>query len=83
MKACINRLPENAEGSNLVAWPARLNEPPKRLQSVEMDAYMAKNELFKAETRFWDEIISGYVRVYRWKKMRLRNMMDMRAGFGG
>lgn len=83
LKACISRLPDNGEASNLVAWPARLNEPTKRLQSVEMDAFMAKNELFKAETRFWDDIISGFIRVYRWRKMRLRNVMDMRAGFGG
>ncbi|XP_078179278.1 putative methyltransferase PMT11 [Carex rostrata] len=83
LKACISRLPDNGEASNLVTWPARLNEPTKRLQSVEMDAYMAKNELFKAETRFWDDIISGFIRVFKWRKMRLRNVMDMRAGFGG
>ncbi|KAJ4751196.1 S-adenosyl-L-methionine-dependent methyltransferases superfamily protein [Rhynchospora pubera] len=83
LKACISRIPENGEGSNLVAWPARLNEPPKRLQSVDMDAYMSKNELFKAETRFWNEIISGLIHIYQWRKMRLRNVMDMRAGFGG
>lgn len=48
-----------------------------------MDAYISKNELFKAETRFWNDIIEGYVRVFHWKKLKLRNVMDMRAGFGG
>ncbi|KAG1371739.1 putative methyltransferase PMT11 [Cocos nucifera] len=83
LKACISQLPESEYGANITAWPARLNEPPQRLQGVEMDAYIAKNELFTAETRYWNDIISGYIRVFRWKKMNLRNVMDMRAGFGG
>jgi hypothetical protein len=41
-------------------------EPPKRLQGVEMDAYSSKNELFKAETKFWEDIIDGYIRVFKW-----------------
>lgn len=83
LKACISQLPDSEYGANITAWPARLNEPPRRLHGVEMDAYIAKNELFTAETRYWNDIISGYSRVFRWKKMNLRNVMDMRAGFGG
>ncbi|GJN17179.1 hypothetical protein PR202_gb04229 [Eleusine coracana subsp. coracana] len=83
LKACISRLPENGEGATLARWPARLMEPPKRLQGVQMDAYSSKNELFKAETKFWDDIIEGYIRVFKWRKFKLRNVMDMRAGFGG
>ncbi|XP_073009519.1 probable methyltransferase PMT11 [Typha latifolia] len=83
LKACISRLPDNGDGLNFALWPSRLNEPPKRLQGVEMDAFIAKNELFKAETRFWNDIIASYIRVFHWKKMKLRNVMDMRAGFGG
>ncbi|XP_020240976.1 probable methyltransferase PMT11 [Asparagus officinalis] len=83
LKPCISQLPENGYGTNLTAWPARLHEPPKRLQDVEMDSYIAKNELFKAEARYWKDIVEGYIRVFRWKTLRLRNIMDMRAGFGG
>lgn len=83
LKACISRLPENGDGSTPFPWPARLMEPPKRLQGVEMDAYSSKNELFKAETKFWDDIVEGYVRVFKWRKFKFRNVMDMRAGFGG
>ncbi|GJM92581.1 hypothetical protein PR202_ga09062 [Eleusine coracana subsp. coracana] len=57
LKACISRLPENGEGATLARWPARLMEPPERLQ--------------------------GYIRVFKWRKFKLRNVMDMRAGFGG
>ncbi|KAH7678153.1 Phosphoethanolamine N-methyltransferase protein [Dioscorea alata] len=83
LKACITRLPENGYGSNITAWPARLHEPPDRLQDVQMDAYLSKKELFKAESNYWNDIIEGYVRVFHMDKMKLRNVMDMRAGFGG
>ncbi|CAI9774006.1 unnamed protein product [Fraxinus pennsylvanica] len=83
LKACITRLPEEGYGSNITTWPARLHNPPDRLQSVQVDAYMSRNELFRAESRYWNEIIESYVRVLHWKKFKLRNVLDMRAGFGG
>ncbi|CAA6655032.1 unnamed protein product [Spirodela intermedia] len=68
------------ENPDKVCSPA---SPPDRLEGVEMDAYMAKDEIFMAETRYWTSIIEGYVRAFHWKKLQLRNVMDMRAGFGG
>ncbi|KAL6290997.1 hypothetical protein ACE6H2_008507 [Prunus campanulata] len=82
-KACITRLPENGYGANVTKWPDRLQTPPDRLQSIQFDAYISRKELFRAESRYWHEIIESYVRVFHWKKIRLRNAMDMRAGFGG
>ncbi|ERN08036.1 probable methyltransferase PMT11 [Amborella trichopoda] len=83
LKGCISRLPETGYGGNLTAWPARLHGPPDRLQSVNMDAYVSKKDLFKAETGYWNDIIASFVRAYHWKKLHFRNVMDMRAGFGG
>lgn len=83
LKTCITGLPENGYGANITTWPARLQTPPDRLQSIQMDALLSRNELFKAESRYWNEIIESYVRALHWKKIRLRNVMDMRAGFGG
>jgi len=83
LKACISQLPENGYGENLTKWPARLQTSPDRLQSIKLDALISRKELFKAESKYWNEVIASYVRVYRWKTMRLRNVMDMRAGFGG
>ncbi|XP_059456120.1 probable methyltransferase PMT11 isoform X2 [Corylus avellana] len=83
LKACITRLPENGYGANVTTWPARLQTPPDRLQSIQIDAYTSRKELFKAESKYWNEIIESYVRSLHWKKIRLRNVMDMRAGFGG
>ncbi|XP_022890142.1 probable methyltransferase PMT11 [Olea europaea var. sylvestris] len=83
LKACITRLPEEGYGSNITTWPARLHNPPYRLQSIQIDAYMSRNELFRAESIYWKEIIESYVRALHWKKFKLRNVLDMRAGFGG
>lgn len=83
MKACITRIPEDGYGANLVKWPDRLHITPSRLKSIQMDAYMSREELFKAESKYWSEIIGGYVRAWHWKKFKLRNVMDMRAVFGG
>lgn len=83
LSACITPLPENGYGANVSAWPVRLHNPPDRLQSIEMDAYVSRKELFKTESKYWYEIIDSYVRAYHWKELQLRNVMDMRAGFGG
>lgn len=79
LKACISRLPENGFGANITAWPDRLHTPPDRLQSIEIDAYIARKELFKVESRYWHDIVSGYVGAFHWKEMGLRNVMDMKA----
>ncbi|XP_034675622.1 probable methyltransferase PMT10 [Vitis riparia] len=83
MKPCITLLPENGYGSNVTTWPARLNDLPERLQTIEMDAYISRKEILKADTKFWHEVIYGYVHAYHWNDSKLRNVMDMRAGFGG
>ena len=76
-------MPEIGYGANVTEWPARLQTPPERIQSIKLDAFISRKELFKAESKYWNEIIEHYVHALRWKKMRLRNVMDMRAGFGG
>ncbi|XP_010539686.1 PREDICTED: probable methyltransferase PMT10 [Tarenaya hassleriana] len=83
MKPCITRLPDNGYGANVSAWPARLHDPPERLQSIQMDAYISRKEIMKAESRFWNEVVESYVRAFRWKEFKLRNVLDMKAGFGG
>ena len=82
LKPCITPLPEDGSGANITTWPARLHNPPERLQSIKIDAFVSRKDLFKAESKYWKEIIDSYLRSY-WKKFKLRNVMDMRAGFGG
>ncbi|XP_061372182.1 probable methyltransferase PMT10 isoform X2 [Gastrolobium bilobum] len=83
LKACITPLPSGGYGANVTKWPSRLHQPPSRLQSIKLDAIISREDLFKAESKYWNEIIDSYVRVYRWKEYNMRNVMDMRAGFGG
>ncbi|KAF5467895.1 hypothetical protein F2P56_012103 [Juglans regia] len=83
LKVCITPLSENGYGAHVTTWPARLHYPPDRLQSIEMDAYVSRKEIFMAESKYWNEIIFSYVRGFRWKDFKLRNVMDMRAGYGG
>ncbi|KAK8476890.1 hypothetical protein V6N13_043136 [Hibiscus sabdariffa] len=83
LKACISQLPENQYGANVALWPARLQIPPDRLQSIQIDSSIARKELFMAESKYWNEIVASYVRVLHWKKFQLRNVLDMRAGYGG
>lgn len=83
LKPCITRLPENGYGGNVSIWPERLHRPPERLQSIQIDAYISRKELYKAESKYWSEIVGSYVRAWRWRNMNIRNIMDMRAGYGG
>ncbi|TQD75645.1 hypothetical protein C1H46_038827 [Malus baccata] len=83
LKACISRLPENGFGANVSTWPARLQDPPERLQSIKLDAYISRKEIFRAEAKYWHEILSGYIGAYHWRELNFRNILDMRAGYGG
>ncbi|KAK1415540.1 hypothetical protein QVD17_31323 [Tagetes erecta] len=83
LKSCITPLPEDKSGANITMWPARLRHPPERLQTITFDAFVSRKDLFKAESKYWKEIVDSYVRSLHWKKFKLRNVMDMRAGFGG
>nr|GMD85181.1 probable methyltransferase PMT10 [Ipomoea batatas] len=83
LKACISPLPENGYGANISTWPARLNSPPDRLLSIEMDSMLSRKEIYKADNKYMHDIISGYVGAFHWKDMNLRNVMDMKAGYGG
>lgn len=64
-------------------WPARLHYPQDRLYSIKMDADTSRKELYKANSRYWTEIVRGYVVAFHIDKLNLRNVMDMKAGYGG
>ncbi|KAL8218141.1 hypothetical protein R6Q57_021514 [Mikania cordata] len=83
LKPCITPLSEDKSGANITTWPARLHNPPERLLTITFDAFASRKDLFKAESKYQKEIVDGYIRSLHWKKFKLRNVMDMRAGFGG
>ncbi|KZV28810.1 hypothetical protein F511_06244 [Dorcoceras hygrometricum] len=83
VKACITRLPQNGYGRNITHWPARLHYPQDRLYSIKMDSVTSRKELYKADSNYWNEIVRGYVGAFHIDNMNLRNVMDMKAGYGG
>uniref|UniRef100_A0A0C9RNM4 Methyltransferase n=1 Tax=Wollemia nobilis TaxID=56998 RepID=A0A0C9RNM4_9CONI len=83
LKACITQLPENGFGRNLTKWPERLHISPDRLEVAPVDAYVAKKELFVAEQNYNRFLVESYWHGLGWKRQHFRNVMDMRAGFGG
>ncbi|XP_057531885.1 probable methyltransferase PMT10 [Amaranthus tricolor] len=83
LKACITKIPKNGYGANVSTWPERLHRPPDRLQTVQMDAYLSRKDIFRAESKYWKDIIQSYVNGFRWRELKMRNVMDMRSGFGG
>ncbi|KAF3775995.1 putative methyltransferase [Nymphaea thermarum] len=83
LKPCISRLPENGFGGNISTWPARLHSAPDRLRTVDIDVKIAHKEHFRADSNYWKYIVRGYVRAFRWGSSSIRNVLDMRAGFGG
>ena len=83
LKPCISRLPDNGYGGNVTNWPARLHAPPERLQSIQIDAYISRKDLFKADLKYWNEIMDVYIRDRHWVTMKFRNVLDMKAGYGG
>ncbi|KAL5559697.1 hypothetical protein UlMin_035908 [Ulmus minor] len=83
LKACITKLPENDYGAKVSPWPARVEDPPERLQSIKLDATISRKELYTAETNYWLDVLDGYIRAYHWREDKHRNILDMRAGFGG
>jgi hypothetical protein len=48
LKACITRIEENGYGANLAPW---LSSPPDRLQTMQIDSYIARKELSVAESK--------------------------------
>lgn len=83
LKACITRLPDNGYGANVTLWPTRLHYPPDRLFTIEMDAYISRKDIYKADSKYWNDNVSGYVAAFHLKKLKLRNVLDMRALYGG
>lgn len=78
---CIPPLPEPRQGDTYkwpVAWPERLNSRPVSL-SVEADA-----EMYYDDTKHWSQLVSGvYRQVFPINWTKVRNVMDMNAGYGG
>ncbi|CAI9091768.1 OLC1v1026877C1 [Oldenlandia corymbosa var. corymbosa] len=81
LEGCLPSLPPTGnDGSNWPApWPKRLNNKPTSLSS-EGDAL----EIFNEDTKHWSGLVSEiYLGGLPFNWSRVRNVMDMNAGYGG
>lgn len=83
LKPCITLPPKGQSDGNVPEWPLRLSTPPSRLQNIVMDAGKARIQVFKSDQRYWYVIVEGYLRGLGLHREEFRNIMDMRASYGG
>ncbi|XP_071934462.1 probable methyltransferase PMT23 [Coffea arabica] len=82
LDGCLQSLPITGTGDNYnwpAPWPERLNSKPASLSS-EPDAA----EIFNEDTKHWSALVSDvYIGGLSINWSRVRNVMDMNAGYGG
>ncbi|KAG0610431.1 hypothetical protein M758_7G064800 [Ceratodon purpureus] len=88
MKACIHKLP-TTEGARATSWPAewppRVDSTPSWLSPSEKGIYgNPVVEEFRADSEHWKRIIEkSYLQGLGINWSSIRNVMDMKAGYGG
>uniref|UniRef100_A0A6N2LUU1 Methyltransferase n=1 Tax=Salix viminalis TaxID=40686 RepID=A0A6N2LUU1_SALVM len=87
LEACMHRVPENASvrGSRWPEqWPQRLEKPPHWLNSQVGVYGKAAPEDFAADYDHWKNVVSrSYLKGMGINWSSVRNIMDMRAVYGG
>ena len=88
MKACIHELP-TTEGARATSWPTewplRVESAPYWLRSSEKGIYgNPVVDEYRADAEHWKRIIEkSYLQGLGIQWSSVRNVMDMKAGYGG
>ncbi|KAJ8771046.1 hypothetical protein K2173_023371 [Erythroxylum novogranatense] len=88
LQACMHRVPveERVRGSHWpVEWPSRLQSPPYWLNSSQMGIYgKPAHEDFSRDYEHWKQVVgNSYMKGLGISWSNVRNVMDMRAVYGG
>lgn len=88
LQACVHKVPVGASlrGSKWPEkWPLRLEAPPYWLNSSQIGVYgKPAPEDFKADQEHWNTVVSkSYLNGMGIDWSKVRNVMDMRAVYGG
>ncbi|GMH00900.1 hypothetical protein Nepgr_002739 [Nepenthes gracilis] len=87
LQACIHRVPEDASdrGSKWPAyWPLRLEKPPYWLKSSEVGVHgKSAPKVFNDDLEHWKHVANSYMNDMGINWSSVRNIMDMRALYGG
>mgnify|MGYP002776939499 CR=1 FL=1 len=87
MNACIHRIPSQQASRGLEwpqEWPLRLTSAPMWL-SDEKGLYDKPDAAsFLSDTKYWQHVVEkSYLRGLGIDWTSIRNVMDMKAGYGG
>ncbi|KAF3332283.1 putative methyltransferase PMT24 [Carex littledalei] len=88
LKTCMHKIPTNESdrGSSWPQdWPRRLQDPPYWLSNSQASIYgKPPNEDFSTDTEHWKRVVTkSYLSGFGINWSRVRNVMDMRAVYGG
>ncbi|KAJ4775298.1 S-adenosyl-L-methionine-dependent methyltransferases superfamily protein [Rhynchospora pubera] len=88
LKTCMHKIPTNESdrGSNWPQdWPRRLQDPPYWLSNSQPGIYgKPVKEDFLTDTEHWKNVVTkSYLSGFGINWARVRNVMDMRAVYGG
>ncbi|KAM6563445.1 hypothetical protein CsatB_023443 [Cannabis sativa] len=88
LEACMHKVPTDSSERGAKwpeQWPARLDKPPYWLSSSQVGVYgKAAPEDFSADYKHWTRVVSkSYLNGMGIDWSTVRNVMDMRAVYGG
>lgn len=88
MKPCLHKIPEG-EGVRGTSWPeewpVRVESTPSWLSATDKGIYgKPVAEDYRADTNHWKHVVSkSYLDGVGINWTSIRNVMDMKAGYGG
>lgn len=85
MTPCLHKIPLAKRADWPEEWPLRLKASPKWLSTKETGLYgKAAPEDFRVDTEHWEKVVKKtYLTGLGMDWTTIRNVMDMRAGYGG
>ena len=88
LQTCMHRVPENPAERGTewpVTWPARMTKPPYWLNDSQNGIYgKPASQDFAADYEHWKRVVStSYLTHLGISWDNVRNVMDMRAVYGG
>lgn len=85
MTPCIHSIPASKRSEWPEEWPTRLKATPKLLSNNDIGIYgKAAPEDYRVDAEHWDNVVQKtYLKGVGIDWTTIRNVMDMKAGYGG
>lgn len=85
MTTCMHKIPPTKRSEWPEEWPLRVKDAPKWLSTKDTGLYgKSAPEDFRVDMEHWDNVVKKtYLTGLGIDWTTIRNVMDMRAGYGG